>query len=437
MSRKIKTLVVGSGGREDALIKLIGQSKKVERVYAAPGNAGMLGRPKLTLLPEMGQDINALAKFAMDQEIGLTIVGPEALLAAGIVDRFKKNGLPIFGPNQAAARIESSKIWAKTLMKECDVPTADFWITSDPENAKKYAKANLPCVIKADGLAAGKGVDICHTSAEVDAAIERMMVKKELGDVGGEVIVEELLKGYELSFMVLTDGSNILPLLPTMDHKQAFNGDKGPNTGGMGAVAPVPMMTEQLKRVILEKIICPILDGMRSNSAPFKGCLYAGLMITRDGPKVLEFNCRFGDPELQPLAMLIESDIVPVFQAIAWGGLNGGTLKMSDDAAVCVVMASGGYPGKYQPGKEITGLEKVLAGSSDSDVFFSGVKSSDGKLLTGGGRVLGVTARAKDIPLAIKEAYRLVSEIKWEGEHHRNDIGWRILANGIQLSMKG
>ncbi|MDO8424826.1 MAG: phosphoribosylglycinamide synthetase C domain-containing protein, partial [bacterium] len=249
------------------------------------------------------------------------------------------------------------------------------------------------------------------------------------------VIVEELLTGYELSFMVLTDGTNVLPLLPAMDHKPVFDNDKGPNTGGMGAVAPLPMVTEQLQKRILAEIICPILDGLRSQGIIFRGCLYAGLMITRDGPKVLEFNCRFGDPELQPLALLIESDIVPVFQAIARGSLDGQKLAMSKDAAVCVVMTSGGYPNKYQKKKEIIGLDRALD-FPDSDIFFAGVVMEKERLLSDGGRVLSAVAKAKDVPSAIGRVYQLVSQISWEGEHHRGDIGQKVLANGIQLELR-
>lgn len=423
MSEKTKALVVGSGGREDALVKLFSESPLISEIICASGNVGIGWRPKTTCVNVVSHEIDRLLALASEKRVGLTVVGPEVPLAGGIVDKFRANNLPIFGPNQAAARIESSKVWAKELMKKCGIPTAAFQKFDDPESARNFARKNLPCVIKADGLASGKGVDVCWTAKEVDRAISRIMLSGELGNAGRQVVIEELLTGRELSFMVLTDGFNVVPLLPARDHKPVWDGDKGPNTGGMGAIACSALTTEALDKVILEKIIFPVLGALRREGVIFRGCLYAGLMLTADGPKVLEFNCRFGDPELQPLAMLIESDIVPVFQAIARGNLRGEILEMSKNAAaVCVVMTSGGYPGKYQKKKVIIGLEDAL-GVLDSDIFFAGVGLEDGKPVTDSGRVLGPTARAENIPLAAERAYQLVSRIRWEGEHHRQDIG--------------
>jgi len=425
----MKVMVIGSGGREDALVWKISQSPLVSQVFCAPGNAGISIRPKTKCLPSLkATDIWNLRTFARGNKIDLTVVGPEAPLVAGIVDEFEKVNLKIFGPKKETAQIEGSKVFAKNFLKRYKIPTPSFTVFDINEiaEAKKYAQANLPCVIKADGLAAGKGVIPCFNESEVLAAIEKIMVRKEFGDSGNRVVVEEFLRGEEATFKILTDGQNSIPLLSTQDHKPVFDGDRGENTGGMGAYAPAPVITKELEKEITETIINPTLKGMQKEGKPYRGVLYVGLMITPQGPKVLEFNCRFGDPELQPIVLLMKSDIVPILMGISQGQLTKEKIIWEDRAAVCVVMTSAGYPGEYQIGKEIEGLEEV-AEMGDVVVFHAGTRSENGKILTAGGRVLGVTAKANGIPEAIKVAYRAVSKITWDGERHRTDIGQKAL----------
>jgi len=427
---KIKIMVIGNGGREDALIWKISQSPLVSQVFCAPGNAGISVRPKTKCLPNLkATDIQNLKKFALENKIDLTVVGPEVPLVAGIVDEFEKENLKIFGPKKEAAQIEGSKVFAKNFLKKYKIPTPSFAVFGIKEiaEAKKYAKENLPCVIKADGLAGGKGVIPCFNENEVLAAIGKIMVKKEFGESGNRVVIEEFLKGEEATFKVLTDGEKTIPLLSIQDHKPVFDGDRGPNTGGMGAYAPAPVVTKELERQIMETIINPTLGGMEEEGKPYKGVLYVGLMITSQGPKVLEFNCRFGDPELQPIVLLMKSDILPILMAVSQGQLTKEKINWEDGAAVCVVMTSAGYPGEYQTGREIRGLDKV-AKTEDVVVFHAGTREENGKILTAGGRVLGVTARAQGIPEAIRISYRAVSKISWDGEHHRTDIGQRALS---------
>jgi len=434
--RQLRVLVIGGGGREDALVWKIGQSPLVSEIYCAPGNAGISQRPKTKCLPEMkANDLWPLRDFAKGNRIDLTVVGPEAPLVAGIVDGFEAMGLKIVGPTKTAAQIEGSKVFAKEFMERNKIPTADFMIFDDPERAKRYAKANLPCVTKADGLAAGKSVIPCFNDDDIATAIKRIMLDKEFKEAGDRIVIEDFLAGEEATFKVLTDGREAIPLLATQDHKPVNDGDKGPNTGGMGAYAPVPVITKELEKRIMEEIIDPTLAGMRTEGRPYKGCLYAGLMITLDGPKVLEFNCRFGDPELQPVVPLMENDIVPILEGIAEGELPEEEIKWSEGAVVCVVMTSGGYPGEYKPDKEIKGLEEV-AKMGNVEVFHAGTTQENGIWKTAGGRVLGVTAKAKGIPEAIDLAYEAVAKISWDGEHHRTDIGQKAIErHGIQIKM--
>lgn len=436
MKEQKKVLVIGSGGREDALVALISRSPLVSQIYCAPGNDGIGQRPKTHCLPKLkADDLWGLRDFAKSNKIDLTVVGPEAPLVAGIVDGFEAVGLKIVGPTKEAAQIEGSKVFAKEFMERHKIPTADFMVFDDPEKARKYATANLPCVIKVDGLAGGKGAIPCKTEEEIALALKRIMIDKEFKESGNRVVVEEFLTGEEATFMVLTDGWNAIPLLSTQDHKPVFDGDQGPNTGGMGAYAPAPVITKELEKRIMAEIIEPTLDGMRADGRPYKGCLYAGLMITLDGqPKVLEFNCRFGDPELQPLVLLMESDIVPFLAGIAEGKLPQKKIKWAEGTAVCVVMASKGYPGTPETGKEIYGLDEV-AGMKDVEVFHAGTKKENGKILTAGGRVIGPTAMGKDIPEAMQRVYEAVAKISWSGEHHRTDIGKKALKRGFQLKM--
>jgi len=442
----MKILVVGKGGREHALVWKIVQSPKVSKIFCAPGNAGIAQLADCVKIK--AGDVNNLVRFAEKEKIDLTVVGPEEPLYFGrIVNRFEERGLRIFGPNTAAASIEGSKILAKMFMRRYNIPTAGFEIFGDHSFSKggakeaiQYAKANIPCVIKFSGLADGKGVFPCVTEEQVLAAIDKIMVKREFNDQDA-IVIEEFLKGEEVTFTILTDGSAIIHLLSTQDHKRLLDTDEDPNTGGMGAYAPVPMITPELERKIIETIVKPTLNGMREEGWGYKGVLYVGLILTQDGPKVLEFNCRFGDPELQPLVLLMENDIVPILMAIAEGNLAKGygdspegRFRWADAAAVCVVMASQGYGHTKDPevGKEIKGLD-VVSKMKDVVVFHAGTIKDGNTWKTAGGRVLGVTAKAKNLPEAIKLDYAVVSQLSWDGEHHRTDIARRALKYGIQL----
>jgi phosphoribosylamine--glycine ligase len=436
--KKLKVLVVGEGGREDALVALISRSPLVSQVWCAPGSDRIARRPKTHCLSKlMAEKILDSAYFAKENNIDLTVVGPEGPLVNGIVDIFESFGLKIAGPNEAASQLEGSKVFAKKFMKKYGIPTADFEVFDDPEIAQKYAIANLPCVIKAKGLAAGKGVFICKTKEEVANAIQQIMIDKkfkEFGDQGDQVVVEELLVGEEATFMVLTDGWTVIPLLPTQDHKPVFDNDQGPNTGGMGAYAPAPVITPKLAKEIMETIVKPTLEGMRKEGTPYKGILYVGLMITNDGPKVLEYNVRFGDPELQPLVPLLQSDIVPFLFGIANGKFPEELLKegikWNEGAAICVIMAAGGYPGDYQKqkGRVIKGLDEV-ARMEGVEVFHAGTKFKNGRWIISGGRVIGVTVVGDNIAAVIERAYHeVISKITSEGElHYRTDIGRKTL----------
>ncbi len=424
----MKVLVVGGGGREHALVWKIAQSDKVDKVFAAPGNAGIAREPKVRCVDIAPSDLNALRDFALKEKVDLTVVGPEDPLVAGIVDLFEKAGLTIFGPRKEAAILEGSKAFSKNFMREMGIPTADFEVFDDPYKAKEYIKAKgAPIVVKADGLCAGKGSIVCKTVEEALDAVDKIMVDKIFGSAGDKVVVEEFLKGEEASFIVITDGENIVPLASSQDHKPVFDNDEGPNTGGMGAYSPAPVVTQKIHDRAMNEIVIPTIEGMKKKGVPFKGVLYVGLMIIDDEyPKVLEYNVRFGDPEAQPILMRMESDLVDALMASIDGKLNECDIKYTDEAAVCVVMASGGYPGKYEKGKVIHGLEEVEK-MEKVKVFHAGTKEVDGKIVTNGGRVLGVTALGGTIKEAIDRAYEAVSKIHWENVHYRRDIGAKAL----------
>jgi len=437
----MKVLVIGSGGREHALVWKISQSPKVKRVYCAPGNAGI--GETAELVPIGAEEIEKLADFARSEKIDLTIVGPELPLTLGIADTFKKNGLKIFGAGREAAKLEGSKAFAKEVMRENQIPTASFAIFSDAVSARGYLREQRPpYVVKADGLAAGKGVLICSSREEAEAAIEEVIVRKIFGPAGERVVIEEFLEGEEASFMALSDGESFLPLAPSQDHKRVFDGDQGPNTGGMGAYSPAPVISPEIHRRIVDEILKPLLRGLKNRGIHYSGVIYVGLMITKEGPKVLEFNVRFGDPECQAVLMCLRSDLVPLLEAAVEGKLDRVEAQWGEEASVCVVLCSGGYPGNYEKGKEIRGLEK-LRNWQRGFVFHAGTMKKDSRWLTSGGRVLGVTALGSSIAEAVSEVYRAVSEIQWEGMHYRRDIAERALkrmkAEGfvLRLSPKG
>lgn len=419
----MKVLVVGSGGREHALVWKISKSSLVDRIFCAPGNAGTSELAEN--IPISAEDITGLLRFAKDNRIDLCVVGPEAPLVAGIVDEFKKENLKIVGPTKSASALEGSKAFAKHLMEKYQIPTARFKTFSHVEEALAYVRdIGAPIVVKADGLAAGKGVYVCKTLEEAETAIDEIMVQKKFGRSGEKVIVEGFLSGEEASFIVFTDGKNILPMESSQDHKAVFDGDRGPNTGGMGAYSPAPVVTDKVYQKIMEKIMQPIVDGMRKENREFRGILYAGLMIKDEEPSVLEFNVRFGDPETQPLVLRMKSDIVPILLGCT-NSLEGIKMEWDSRWAICVVMAAKGYPEKYEKGKEIFGLDKV--DDPDVVVFHAGTKRVDGKVVTAGGRVLGVCALGKDISDAQSKVYSAVKKISWDGVHYRTDIGYRAL----------
>ena len=424
----MKVLVIGSGGREHALIWKLRRSPKVGKLYCAPGNAGI--GETAELVPIGVEEIEKLAAFAEKEKIDLTVVGPELPLTLGIADLFRQRGLRLFGPDREAARLEGSKAFAKELLQENRIPTAAFATFSDAALARKYlAGRRPPYVIKADGLAAGKGVLISATRDEAEAAVDDILVRRAFGAAGEQVVIEEFLDGEEASFMVLTDGENILPLASAQDHKRVFDGDRGPNTGGMGAYSPAPVVTAEVHRRIMEEILRPLLQGLRKRGIRYRGVLYVGLMIAADGPKVLEFNARFGDPECQPLMLRLKSDLVPLLEATIDGRLDRVKAEWTEDAAVCVVMCAGGYPGTYEKGKEIRGLER-LKDWKRGVVFHAGTMRREGRCFTSGGRVLGVTALGNTIQDAVLEVYQAAGQIEWDGVHYRKDIARRALKNG-------
>jgi phosphoribosylamine--glycine ligase len=421
----MKVLVVGAGGREHALVWKISQSPKVTKIYCAPGNAGISEQAAIVSIK--ANDLNGLLAFALKEEINLTVVGPEDPLTKGIVDLFESKGLFIFGANQKAAEIEGSKAFAKEMMKKYYIPTAFYEIFDSRNEAVKYIrKLGAPIVVKADGLAAGKGVIVCKTVEEAIQSVDKIMVEKIFGEAGNRVVVEEYLVGEEASYIAFTDGKTILPMASSQDHKPIFDGDEGPNTGGMGAYSPAPVVTDKVHEKILEKILRPLIQGMGEEGRPYKGVLYAGLMIHDSQPKVLEFNARFGDPETQPVLMRMKGDIVPILEACIKGNLSQYQIEWDNRASVCVVMASKGYPGDYEKGKAIKGLKEVSQ-MKDVFVFHAGTGLKDGQIVTNGGRVLGVTGLGKDIPRAIEKTYQAVKKISWDGVHYRTDIGQKAL----------
>ncbi|MCG2711043.1 MAG: phosphoribosylamine--glycine ligase [Candidatus Omnitrophica bacterium] len=424
----MKILVVGSGGREHALVWKIAQSPLAEKIYCAPGNGGI--EDIAQCLDIAADDINALLDFASREKIDLTVVGPEAPLAEGIVDLFKSKGLKIFGPSKLASRLESSKVFAKHIMKKYNIPTAGFEEFTTVESALRFVKdAGRPLVIKADGLCAGKGVFVCATIEGQEQAINSILKDKTFGDCGSRIIIEECLLGQEASIIVISDGDNVITMASSQDHKRAFDGDLGPNTGGMGAYSPAPVVTSEVLKFIQEKIIIPAVKGMNSEGTPFSGVLYAGVMITKDGPKVLEFNVRFGDPETQAILPRLKSDLLEVILKSVDKKLEGHTLEWDARDCVCVVAASGGYPGEYEKGKIIKGLTDV-AWPEQGMVFHAGTKKQEGQILTSGGRVLGVTSMGNDIKSAIDNAYAALDKISFEGMFFRGDIGKKALRKG-------
>ena len=421
----LKVLVVGSGGREHALVWKIAQSPLADRIYAAPGNPGMAKHAEL--VPIAADDLPGLRDFAVGNRIDLTIVGPEAPLAAGLTDLLANEGLLVCGPSKGAAQLEGSKVFSKNLLAKYGIPTADFRVFDDYDDAEQYVLTHrLPVVIKADGLAAGKGVAVAGTYEEAVAFLRDVMSKRVFGAAGERVVVEDCLTGEEASYIVFTDGGKIVPLPTSQDHKRIGDGDTGPNTGGMGAYSPAPVVTPEVERKALKEIFEPLLAGMRAEGMPFRGILYGGLMIERGEPKVLEFNVRFGDPEAQPLFLRLSSDLVPLLLQCAQGKLTDAEMVIDPRPTVCIVMSSGGYPGAYRKGFPISGIEEA-EGLGGVQVFHAGTAMKDGKLVTNGGRVLGVTAVGKDIRSAIELGYRAVGKIHWEGAYSRTDIGKKAL----------
>jgi phosphoribosylamine--glycine ligase len=416
----MKILVIGSGGREHALVWKISQSPKVSKIFCAPGNAGI---SHLVQCVDIGEDnMVGLANFAQKMKIDLTIVGPELPLSRGMVDEFDKLGLKIFGPNQKATQIESSKVFSKYLMKKYNIPSANYAVFQDIKKAFDYVKQQaFPLVIKADGLAAGKGVFIVKGIKQAKEALDSLMKKKIFGDAGEYVVIEEFLEGEEISVLAFSDGETVVPMVSSQDHKKIFNKDKGPNTGGMGAYSPVPFYNDLSRKIVLQKILKPTIEGLKTEGREYKGVLYAGLILTKEGPKVLEFNARFGDPETQVVLPRLETDLIEIFNAVIEGNLHKINLKWKDNAVVCVVIASGGYPGKYQKGKVIDGL-KSLEEMKNIIVFHAGTKFQDGKVVTSGGRVLGITAWADTIFKAKEKAYEGVEKIYFEEMYYRKDI---------------
>ncbi len=422
----MRILIVGSGGREHALAWKIFQSKLCDKIFCAPGNGGI--EQIAECLPIPADDVSGLLDFARKEKIDLTVVGPERALELGIVDEFTKAGLKIFGPDKSAARLEASKVFSKELMAKYKVPTAAFKVFDSPDAAKKYIEAHgAPCVVKADGLAAGKGVVVAKTVDEARAAVTAMMEDKVFGEAGKRIIVEECLEGQEASILVITDSRQVLALASAQDHKRIFDNDQGANTGGMGAYSPAPVVTESILKTVMEKIIYPTLDGLAKEGIDYRGVLYAGIMLTKNGPQTLEFNVRFGDPETQAILPRLKSDLVEIMLATAVGKLSKiKKLDWEERASVCVVCAAGGYPGNYEKNKEIFGLEEAQR-MKDVVVFHAGTKKAAGKILTGGGRVLGVTGLGNSIKEAINKAYAAVDKIKFEGMQYRRDIGKKAL----------
>ncbi len=424
----MKILIVGSGGREHALAWKIAQSNLVDEVIVAPGNAGITLEPKCRVVSVSSEDIPGLRKLAESERIDLTVVGPEAPLVAGLADVFRSAGLKVFGPDRGAALLEGSKVFTKRLMAKYGIPTGDFEIFDDYEAAASYLKSRPgPVVVKADGLAAGKGVFVCSNQERALEALNTIMKDRAFGDAGNTVVVEECLEGEEASFIAFTDGRVVLPLASSQDHKPIFDDDRGPNTGGMGAYSPAPVVTPQIHEQIMSRVMVPVVRALESEGTPYIGFLYAGLMIKNGIAKVLEFNARMGDPEAQPLVFRMKTDPVPLMMAALDDGLAGKDMQWEPEDSVCVVMASGGYPGSYEKGKPIKGIEdaETLPGVK---VFHAGTTRGKQGFITSGGRVLGVTAKAAGIGQAIERVYEAVDRISWENVHCRRDIGKKALS---------
>lgn len=414
-------LVIGSGGREHALFWKLSESPQTERIYAIPGNPGMGEMTDIAVT-----DNAAILQFAKEKDIDLVVVGPEVPLMNGLVDDLEAAGIPAFGPRANAAEIEGSKSFAKDLMKKYGIPTARYEVFAEAEAARAYIRSEgTPIVVKADGLAAGKGVVVAMTEQEALDAVDAIMENNSFGDAGERVVIEEFMEGEEASLLAFTDGTVIRPMISAQDHKRAFDGDKGPNTGGMGTYAPAPVMTPELTERAVEEILKPTISAMEKEGRAYRGCLYLGLMITADGPKVVEFNARFGDPETQVVLPLLDGDLVQIMHACAGGTLADVPIRWKDGAAVCVVLAAGGYPASYEKGNEIYGIGN--AEKLGALVFHAGTAKKNGKIVTNGGRVLGVVGMGKDIASAVQSAYDAVDQISFKGEYHRKDIAHRAL----------
>ena len=435
----MRVLVIGGGGREHALVWKIAQSPLVSKVYCAPGNAGIAEISECVNIKS--DDLNAIVEFAADSKIDLTVVGPETPLVAGLVDRFEAAGMPIFGPSSDPARIEGSKVFSKTLMQNAGIPTSSFWACSTPHEARECVRSyystvpsNTKVVVKADGLAAGKGVVVAANESEAYRAIDRIMHERVFGDSGNQVVIEECLVGDEASIMAITDGSAIVPLLPAQDHKRALDGDLGPNTGGMGSYCPVPAVPQEIVQFTIERIIRPAVMAIRDLGIPYRGAIYAGIMLTSDGPKCIEFNCRLGDPETQAILPMLESDLVPLLIGVIDGSLDASAVTWRSGASVCVVAASEGYPDAFDPGRDvqsilgrpISGLDAAPA-VENCLVFHSGTTRRDGEIVTSGARVLSVTGLGGDLLTATGRAYAGMDKIRFTGMHYRRDIAARAL----------
>jgi len=421
----MKILVVGGGGREHALVWKLSQSPRVEKIYCAPGNAGIARQAEC--VPVGAEDLSGLVALAREKQVDLTVVGPEAPLTLGLADRMAEAGLRVCGASQAAARIEGSKGFAKDLMKKYNIPTGGYEVFDDYDAARDYiAGTGGPLVVKADGLAAGKGVLLCQTTDEAYQALDQVMKDRAFGRAGDRVVIEEFLEGEEASFLVFTDGKNIKPLPTSQDHKAIFDNDQGPNTGGMGAYSPAPVVTAALHEEIMERVMKPTVAAMAAEGCPYQGVLYAGLMIGEKGPQVLEYNARFGDPEAQPLLMRLKTDLLDILEAILDERLDEVEVEWDDRVSMCLVLASGGYPGSYEKGKVITGLDEAEA-LDGVVVFHAGTTRNGGDIVTSGGRVLGVTALGRDVEEARERAYRAGDMIDWPGKYCRSDIGMKAI----------
>ena len=417
----MKILVVGGGGREHAIIKSLKKSPRVSEIYAAPGNGGIAADAICTGIG--AKDLDAITAFAKDNAIDFAVVAPDDPLVLGAVDRLEAIGIPCFGPNKAAAILEGSKVFSKDLMKKYNIPTAEYAVFDDMDQALAYLKtAPIPTVVKADGLALGKGVTVAMTREEAEEAVRACMEDKIFGESGSHIVIEEFLTGPEVSVLSFTDGNVVIPMVSSMDHKRIGDGDTGPNTGGMGTIAPNPYYTDEIAKTCMETIFQPTMHAMNAEGRTFKGCLYFGLMLTENGPKVIEYNCRFGDPETQVVLPLLESDLLTIMEATAKGELDKTEVKFSDKSACCLVLASQGYPKKYETGYPIT-----IPADLDAEVYVAGAKLDDGVLKTSGGRVLGVSAIGNTLKEAIEKAYREGAKVKFENAYCRKDIGAKAL----------